>query len=54
MNQKTLSFIIILYCGFIYSQDIVTMRGEILAKVKNRDTINFNTGFVNKYFFETL
>lgn len=39
--------------GLVYSQSVITMRGKISAKGNPSDTINFNSGFVNKSYYET-
>jgi thiol-disulfide isomerase/thioredoxin len=53
MIQKTIIFLMILNYGLVYSQSAITMRGKISAKGNPSDTINFNCGLVNKYYYET-
>jgi thiol-disulfide isomerase/thioredoxin len=53
MLQKTIMCLMILYYGLVYSQSAITMRGNISAKGNPSDTINFNCGLVNKYYYET-
>lgn len=53
MLQKTLISLMIFCYGLIHSQSAIKMRGIISAKDTSIDTINFNCGLVNKYYYET-
>jgi thiol-disulfide isomerase/thioredoxin len=53
MLQKTILFLLMLYNGLIYSQSEITLRGNISAKGNASDTISFNCGPINEYYYNT-